>query len=51
MAKVPTIKLAKPKDKKDFVIVNASDQEGIAKFKKLGFSEEVAQGENEIDVK
>lgn len=49
MASIPTIKLAKPKNRKDFVIANRDgNEEQIAAFKKQGFTEEVSIDGNEM---
>ena len=49
MATVPVIKLAKPKNKKDFVIVNRdNNKDQIEDFKKKGYTEEVSVDGNEL---
>lgn len=49
MAQVPVIKLAKPKNKKDFVILNRDNNEKqIEEYKKQGFTEEISIDEKEI---
>lgn len=47
MAQVNTVVLAKPKNKKDYVIVNRDNNEKqIAEFKALGFTEEISLDDN-----
>jgi hypothetical protein len=49
MATVPVIKLAKPKNKKDFVLLNRDNNEKqIEEFKKQGFTEEISVDGNEL---
>ena len=46
---IPVLKLAKPKNRKDFVIVNRdNNQEQIEAYKKQGFTEEVSLDTNEL---
>ena len=47
MARIPTLKLAKPKNPKDFVIINQGDKEQRATYEALGYTQDTALDDNE----
>lgn len=48
MAQIPTIKLAKPKNLRDFVVINEDDKKLRDHFAKEGYTQEVSQDENAV---
>lgn len=47
MAQIPVITLAKPKDKKDYVVLNRDNNaEQIEEYKKQGYTEEIPLDDN-----
>jgi hypothetical protein len=47
MAQLPVITLAKPKDKKDYVVLNRNNNdEQIEAYKKQGYTEEISLDDN-----